>query len=88
MEKHSEQKQEGWGVTFTSTAEELLLKQCEAESEERSHKRYTEEQREPSEGEDKIQCEKCHSSDIETWWVSGQHLLHCICRKCAYEWVE
>ncbi len=87
MEKHSGQKQEGWGVTFTSTAEELLLKQCEAESVEQSQAKSTDAQQEPSEG-DKIQCEKCHSSDIDKRWVPGQHLLHCICNACEYEWVE
>lgn len=35
-----------------------------------------------------VDCQKCHSSDINTMYVAGHDVLHCICNQCGYEWVE
>ena len=35
-----------------------------------------------------VECSKCHSSDINTMYVAGHDVLHCICNQCGYEWVE
>ena len=85
MEKYSEQKQEELAGTFTSTAEGLLLKQCAAESVELLPAKSIVE---PLDECADIECQKCHSSDINTMYVAGHDVLHCICNQCGYEWVE
>ena len=86
MEKSSEQKQDDSDVTFTSTVEELPLKQSVQEFEEQLHKKLTDVQEEHLEDVDN--CQKCHSSDINKMYIAGHDVLHCICNQCGKEWVE
>ena len=85
MEKPSEQKQGDSDVTSMLTGKELLLKQCAAESEELLPAKCTDE---PLVECADIECQKCHSSDINTMYIAGHDVLHCICNQCGYEWVE
>ena len=33
-------------------------------------------------------CEQCTSTNIDVEYIKVQDLMHCICTRCTYEWVE
>ena len=33
-------------------------------------------------------CEQCTSTNISVEYIKVQDLMHCICTRCTYEWVE
>ena len=33
-------------------------------------------------------CEQCTSTNISVEYIKVQDLMHCICTRCNYEWVE
>jgi len=33
-------------------------------------------------------CEQCSSTNISVEYIKVQDLMHCICTRCTYEWVE
>ena len=87
MEKPSEPKPEDLAATSTLVAKELHSKPSDQAYEEQSHKKPTDAQEKPSESVD-IECSKCHSSDINTMYIAGHDVLHCICNSCEFEWIE
>ena len=78
MEKPSEPKPEDLAATSTSVAKGLHSKPSDQAYEEQLPKKPTDAQEKPSESVD-IDCSKCHSSDISKLYISGHHVLHCIC---------
>lgn len=82
MEKYSEQKLADLVVTSTSTGKESLLKEYDVEQQEQLQIVRTED------STDATKCVKCRSSDINTLYIAGHDVLHCICNSCGYEWVE
>lgn len=66
-----------------SMEEELPLKELNPEQDDIS-------QDEPIEVcvEDLDNCQKCQTSKIDKMYIPGQDVLHCICTRCGYEWVE
>ena len=81
MERLSQQKKVDEDVTNTSTVTELHSKRLET-----SDRLETDVAN--SLATEEAKCDKCRSLDINTMYVAGHNVLHCICNRCGYEWVQ